>query len=180
MLNERPSVMISALRDEQVPLYKELRLRGLRDHPGAFVETPEAFETRSVGAIAERMRESQAHGGFTLIARDTQRGLIGTASLGVGSTPKEAHRGVVWGVYVVPEARRMGVGGLLLNDLIDRASRTNGLRNLTLTVASANQPALRLYQSLGFTEFGFDRDALYVNGEFVSEILMSRELANRG
>lgn len=180
MNNERLSVMISTLCNEQVPLYKALRLRALRDHPDAFMETPEAFEARSVEAISERMRESQSCGGFTLIAQHPERGLVGTASLAVGATPKDKHRGVVWGVYVAPEARGMGVGRLLLKDLINRASETSGLRNIHLSVVSSNQSAFRLYESLGFTEYGFDVDALYVNGEFLSEALMSMDLSNGG
>ncbi|MEY4668813.1 MAG: hypothetical protein RL518_1512 [Pseudomonadota bacterium] len=171
-----PAVTVSTLSDDQVPLYKELRLRALRDHPDAFMESPEAFEARPVEAIAQRIRESQAVGGFTLVAQHAEAGFIGTASVAVGVTPKDAHRGLVWGVYVAPEVRGLGVGLLLLKELISRASSCGKLRNLSLSVVSSNQPALQLYQSLGFKEYGFDKDALYVNGEFLSEVLMSMDL----
>lgn len=169
-------VSIFALDEGRIPVYKALRARALRDHPDAFMETPEAFEARSVESIAARMRESAAIGGFTLVAELPGRGLVGTASVGIGFTPKDAHRGLVWGVYVAPEARGMGVGQRIMQELIERASRNPSLRNLHLAVVRSNDRALQLYESLGFTQYGLDVDALYVNGEFLSEILMSMNL----
>jgi RimJ/RimL family protein N-acetyltransferase len=172
-------INISALDEGRIPLYKALRGRALRDHPDAFMETPEAFEARSIERIAERMRQSAAQGGFTLVAEIPGQGLVGTASLGVGATPKDAHRGLVWGVYVAPEARGMGIGQRLLREIIAGASRNPSLRNLHLTVVRSNDKALQLYESLGFTQYGLDIDALYVNGEFLSEVLMSMDLRLR-
>lgn len=173
------SVSISALDEERIPRYKALRARALRDHPDAFMETAEAFEARSVESIAARMRESAAIGGITLVAELPGKGLVGTASVGVGSTPKDAHRGVVWGVYVAPEARGMGVGQRLMREIIARASRNPSLRNLHLAVVRSNDRALQLYESLGFSQYGLDIDALYVNGELLSEVLMSMDLRAR-
>jgi ribosomal protein S18 acetylase RimI-like enzyme len=169
-------VIISTLDEAHLPSYKSLRLRALKDHPDAFLETPESFAARSDESINERMRESQARGGFTLVAEVSGRGLVGTASLAVGSTPKDSHRGLVWGVYVAPEARGLGIGQLLLRELIDRSAHNSTLRNLHLAVVQSNDRARRLYTSLGFRKYGLDLDALYVNGEFLSEVLMARNL----
>jgi ribosomal protein S18 acetylase RimI-like enzyme len=171
------SISVTPLSVDQIPRFKALRLRALRDHPDAFLELPEAFEARSIESLALMLAASHERGGFILVAQTPEGNLVGSASLAVGGTPKDAHRGLVWGVYVAPEARGLGVGRLLLRELIGRARGNSALRNLTLAVVSSNEPALRLYRSLGFREYGLDRDAMCVNGEFLSEVLMSLNLA---
>lgn len=70
----------------------------------------------------------------------------------------------------------MGVGELLMRELVRRAAKNTGLRNLHLAVVSSNQLALRLYSSLGFRVYGMDDEALCVDGEFLNEALMSLKL----
>ena len=176
MSESQAPVSISTLDSERIARYKALRLRALREHPDAFMETPEAFEARSVESINERMKESETRGGFTLVAEIPERGLVGTASLGIGFTPKDSHRGLVWGVYVAPEARGLGIARLLMKEVIERASCNPTLRNIHLSVVRSNNQALSLYESLGFMRYGVDVDALYVNGEYLSEVLMAMDL----
>lgn len=52
------------------------------------------------------------------------------------------------GLGVVPEARRTGVGRRVMESLLDDAA---GL-DVTLEVIESNEPALRLYEALGFEE----------------------------
>ncbi len=54
---------------------------------------------------------------------------------------------------VLPRARRRGVGGLLLRELVDEAA-ARGARSLFLEVSVANGPALALYRAAGFAEVG--------------------------
>jgi RimJ/RimL family protein N-acetyltransferase len=46
------------------------------------------------------------------------------------------------------------------------------VEDLTLSVASHNEPAIGLYRRFGFTEYGHDRRALKVGGDYVDELLM--------
>jgi ribosomal protein S18 acetylase RimI-like enzyme len=56
-----------------------------------------------------------------------------------------ADRGWIGGVGVVPEARRRGVGRALMEAVLELAPPT-----VLLEVIEANEPAIRLYESLGF------------------------------
>lgn len=67
----------------------------------------------------------------------------------------------VMNVAVEPTARRRGVGRALLRALMARL-RAQGMQSLTLEVRAGNQPALALYQRLGFQEVG-RRPKYYVN-----------------
>lgn len=85
---------------------------------------------------------------------------------------KTAHKGNIYGMFVAPETRGMGVGKLLLEELIRKAKNSNGLEQLNLTVVSNNVAAKKLYTSLGFDVYGVERNALKDNGEYFDEDLM--------
>jgi GNAT superfamily N-acetyltransferase len=55
------------------------------------------------------------------------------------------HRGWIGGIAVVPEARRRGVGRALMEAVLELAPPT-----VLLEVIEENEPAIRLYETLGF------------------------------
>ena len=59
----------------------------------------------------------------------------------------------VTNIAVAPEYRRQGLGRALLGQLIDRCRET-GAAFLTLEVRASNQPAINLYESMGFSPEG--------------------------
>jgi GNAT superfamily N-acetyltransferase len=65
---------------------------------------------------------------------------VGVANLGV-----RGDRSWIGGIGVVPESRRSGIGRLLMEALLAEAPPT-----VTLEVLEQNEPAIRLYESLGF------------------------------
>jgi ribosomal protein S18 acetylase RimI-like enzyme len=69
---------------------------------------------------------------------------VGFAFLGV-----RGRRGWIGGMGVVPSARRRGVGDAVMRAVLDEA-RSRGLGDVSLEVLVQNEPALRLYERLGF------------------------------
>jgi len=69
--------------------------------------------------------------------------------------------GHVGGMWVEPESRRRGAGAALLRAVIDWA-RLRQLERLELWVTEGNEPAIRLYERIGFTDTG-RRDAHAAN-----------------
>ncbi|NOY52228.1 MAG: ribosomal protein S18-alanine N-acetyltransferase [Deltaproteobacteria bacterium] len=53
-------------------------------------------------------------------------------------------------LFVVQRRRRRGVGKMLLNNLIERAS-IEGVKQLFLEVRKGNEPAIRLYEKMNFS-----------------------------
>lgn len=70
-------------------------------------------------------------------------------SVGVAMLGLRGDRGWVGGMGVVPEARRTGLGEILMTRLIDSA-RGAGVRELGLEVLEGNDGARLLYEKLGF------------------------------
>lgn len=76
------------------------------------------------------------------LARSRVAPAEGVCNLGV-----RGDRGWIGGLGVVPEARRRGLGRRLLEAVLEVAPRT-----VTLEVLEQNEPAIRLYESLGFEQ----------------------------
>lgn len=65
------------------------------------------------------------------------------------SSVRAARTYILNDLFVAPEARRTGVGALLLNEAA-RFGRAAGAARLSLSTALANTPAQGLYESLGW------------------------------
>lgn len=69
--------------------------------------------------------------------------------------------------------RRQGLGGFLLDGLIERARMAPGLQRLSLSVFADNEAAVRLYRSRGFATEGVRRGAVqHDDGTLRDDLLM--------
>jgi ribosomal protein S18 acetylase RimI-like enzyme len=73
-------------------------------------------------------------------------------------------------LYVVPHYRRLGVGRLLMRQMEVRAADL-GFRIATLFTRADNEPALLLYQRLGYSEYGHATVALGVDPQATVQFL---------
>jgi RimJ/RimL family protein N-acetyltransferase len=144
-------------------------LRGLAEAPTAFASSYEEECDRPVAQVAERMAKNTD--GFILGAFEGEA-LIGTVGMQREPQAKMAHKMVLWGMYVVPEARGRGLARMLVDAALARAFAMSGVRQVNLGVNAANAPALALYRAAGFTTFGFERGFMLVNGVLEDEVLM--------
>jgi len=95
--------------------------------------------------------------------------LVGLAGCFRMEGRKHAHKTLVWGMYVAPEARGRGTGRALLDAAIARARAWPGVEQVQLAVMTANAQARALYVSAGFEVFGLERRALRVGDRYVDE-----------
>jgi len=91
------------------------------------------------------------------------------AYAGLRAAPVDAGQGDIQTIAVKKSHQGRGVGRALLLDLMDEAQR-RGVRELFLEVRADNEPAIALYQSLGFREI--DRRAGYYQPDGVDAIVM--------
>jgi ribosomal protein S18 acetylase RimI-like enzyme len=89
---------------------------------------------------------------------------------------KLRHKGFVWGVFVAPSHRGRGLARRLLEAVIALARNAEGIRQLNLTAYAANQAAVALYESLGFTVYGREPAAICVDGMLHDDVHMSLRL----
>jgi ribosomal protein S18 acetylase RimI-like enzyme len=121
--------------------------------------------------FAERLERMVVFGAF----RETA--LVGVAGFYVQEGAKAAHKGKLWGMYVRLDARKDRIGTRLVEAVIDHGRRLVEL--IQLEVVSENEQARALYESFGFAEYGFEKDALKQGERYFDEVLMVKKLSQR-
>lgn len=144
--------MIRPLTPDDAAIYHALRLEALSGDAASFATSLEEQAGRSLEQVAKTLSETTVFGAFI----DGE--LVGTAGYARNAPIKEAHKGVVWGMYLRPSARGGGLAGALLDAVIDYAR--GRVEQLNLIVVSDNMPAVRLYESRGFVRWGLEPQAL--------------------
>ena len=80
-------------------------------------------------------------------------------------------------MYVRPSSRNLGVGRRLLSAVLDVARENVEL--IQLSVVKDNGPARRLYESVGFLEFGVEPKASKYGDKYYDEALMALDFNRR-
>src|ERR1700723_1831337 len=111
--------------------------------------------------FSERLGGSAAFGGFH------GSELVGIAGLLIREGQKEAHKSLLIGMYVRPSASKSGVGRRLVETIVEFARQRVEL--IQLSVVSDNEQARRLYERLGFREYGIEKKALKQDGRYYDE-----------
>ena len=102
--------------------------------------------------------------------------LVGMASLRpVHPGDRARHRAAI-GISILKAYWGQGIGTAMMQALI-AAAKTTPLEQLELDVVSTNETAIRLYQRVGFVEYGrHPRTMKYRDGSYADTILMMLDL----
>lgn len=132
---------------DELDRVRAIRLRALADSPEAFWTT--LAEAAAMAPETWRARLTDPAGATFLAVRDgAEVGLV------YGFTHHVLlDEAGLYGMWVAPEARQVGVGRLLMKAVIAWA-RDSGYPQLRLEVADANTAAVATYRALGFTPTG--------------------------
>jgi len=160
-------IQIRRLAPGDAALYRDIRLEGLRCDPQAFGSTFEAENARPLAFFSDRI-------GFQTFGAFHGSELVGITGLVIHEGQKEAHKGLLVGMYVRPSARNVGIGRRLVETIIEFARHRVEL--IQLAVVSENEQARRLYERLGFVEYGLEKNALKHEGRYYDEVLMAKNL----
>lgn len=155
-----------------VAIYRELRLRGLKEHPEAFLESYED----AIQWPLERFERYFENG--WIIGAFREKTLVGMSGLYRQAGSKVAHKGTVWGVYVAPEARGHGIARTAINMLIDEAVKA-GIEQVQLAADENNPFAVGLYKGLGFEVYGNEKHQLKLVDKYVDDLLMVKFLTQQ-
>ena len=145
----------------------------MKVHLEAFGSSLEYEGEKPISWWAERLETTTVFGGWV-----NNSPLVGVTGFAVEDGVKSRHKGVIWGMYVRPEARGTGLAAALVQQVVVAHARTL-VEQVRLTVVASNVAARRLYSAAGFEEYGLERRALKVGNEYYDEVLMALQLSPR-
>ncbi len=139
----------------------------------AITEEAQFFRLTPTDIIGEVFPTEDTFESFTLGAFAENGALLGTVGFKRDSVLKLKHKGLIFRMYVAPEAKGLGLGRKLLQAAIERARQGEGLKQIVLTLIANNHRAKNLYLSEGFEVFSFEKQAIRMSEElFVDENAM--------
>jgi RimJ/RimL family protein N-acetyltransferase len=163
-------IEVRRLTQGDAVLYRDIRLEALGANPEAFGSTLEIEAAQPLSWFSERLGSSILLGAFG----DAK--LVAIAGFAIQQGQKKAHKGLLWGMYVRPDARMAGIARRMIESIIDLAR--DRVELIQLTVVRNNEQARRLYAGLGFEEYGIEKNALKHDGRYYDEILMAKDLSD--
>ncbi|EJQ50574.1 Uncharacterized protein BWINRASL_02740 [Bacillus mycoides] len=156
--------MIRLLTKVDAEQYWELRLQALQVNPEAFVTTYEEA-IRQENPIERVVSNLTSNTSCTFGAFNEENQLIGVVTLLTEEKQAYKHKGHIVAMYVDTQNRRNGLARELIANAIQRA-REIELEQLNLGVVSTNEPAKKLYGSMGFKTYAIEKRAIKMNGVY--------------
>src|SRR5258707_7737330 len=118
-------------------VYRELRLEGLSDQPEAFGASWEDESVKPASWWTERLEANTVFGGWI-----DSSPLLGVAGFHVNGAAKLRHKGILWGMYVRPDARGTGLAASLARQIIAYTQPLGGELGLAVVTSDAHSRRL--------------------------------------
>jgi len=143
-------IALEPISSKNAPIFKDIRLRALRDSPTAFSSTyAEELQFTDADWMKRATRWTGAES-IGYLAMDDGAGVGIAAGIFSQDEPSRADLVSMW---VAPTYRRKGIGRMLVDAIAAWARSQNG-QGLWLLVTSNNHTAIDFYQRLGFSLTG--------------------------
>lgn len=165
---------VTALSAADAAPYRALMLEAYVQAADAFTSTAGERESAPLSWWIDRIAAPTGLGQSFGAFEDQE--LVGTVALEYSAKPKTRHSALVLGMYVRPGSRRGGAGALLMRAAIAAARARSHVLMLRLTVTEGNQPAIRLYESVGFVAWGVEPMAILTPSGYKSKVHMGLRL----
>ncbi len=168
--------MIRQLEPNDSTSYYKIRLEGLQLHPEAFGTGADAWSNATDEQVKNLLEKSN-HDDFVLgyFQNDELAGVIGLKREKKHSV---GHKGTVWGLFVLPRFRNLGIGKALLKELIAITSQNHELKYVRAVVTVSSLNAEHVFKSCGFTTYGVEQRGIKEGTTFFDQSFMMRSLCD--
>lgn len=160
---------INELTIEDAMVYRDLRLKGLREEPASFTESYEDALELAFTEHEEQLKDPNR----IIFGAFEEELLIGLTTLLTTKKKKRTHIAEIIEVYVHSEYRGQGVSKPLMASAIMRAKELK-CEQIHLTVNIANKNAKNIYTSFGFEIIGMEKEILKLSEDkYIDEYRMA-------
>lgn len=163
-------IALEPITSRNVSLFREVRLRALRDSPAAFGST---YAREAQLTDADWLARTERWNGDRGIGYLAMDGSAGCGIAGAFLDEQDAMHAHLISMWTAPAHRRHGVGRMLVDAVVNWAHK-RGAHTLRLMVTSSNDAAIEFYARLGFLRTG--RTEPYPNDAALIEYEMIRPL----
>ncbi len=162
---------IRLLQEHDAAVFRDVRLRALKEHPEAFGSSYEEQKDMPLEKWQERLRPSPVgdNGYFGAFDKEELVGIIGFFRQ---QGAKVRHKATIISMYVPTEYRGKGIARDLMKSAIAYVKEKTTVEQLQLAVVTSNQNARRLYERMGFIPFGEEKRALNIGDRYYDECHM--------
>jgi ribosomal protein S18 acetylase RimI-like enzyme len=164
-MNGTEGILVRPLGPDDARPYRALRLASLRDFQCAHGPDYEEALAQPLSWSARRLAKPDY---FWFGAFDGEA-LAGSICLRTQDGRRLRHSASLNSLMVAQAFQGRGIARLLVSHLIDFARSLGHLRQVTLEVNEQNLPARRLYDSVGFRQFGVEPDAILHEGRYYAK-----------
>jgi ribosomal protein S18 acetylase RimI-like enzyme len=164
-MNGAGAIVVRPLVQDDAQQYRALRLASLRDFQFAHGPDYEEALAKTLAWHAQRLAKPDYHWFGALDGP----ALVGAICLRTQEGRRLRHSASLNSLMVASSHQRAGVGRLLTAHLIEHARSLGHIRQITLEVNESNVPARRLYDSVGFRQFGLEPDAILHEGRYCAK-----------
>ncbi len=171
MKKKKAAFQLRQLGADDAQAFSILRREVTADNPVPMGLTLEEELTRPLPSFREQLSYPEPNAAFGAFVAGE---LVGSAAVAWPSKfASSRHKVTLWGVFVSPRYRRLGIARTLVSRAIDHAHATGVLR-VNLTVFVPNAPAVKLYESMGFEHCGMEPESIRIGDIYHDGWLMSR------
>ena len=139
------------------------------------VETANTFDLEPRTLSEQEAWITEREGAFGVVVAEIDSRIAGFASLSA-YRPRAAYRTTVENsVYVAEWARGEGVGRVLMDELIDVATR-RGFHTIVARIVGGHEASISLHHACGFQVVGTEREVGRKFGKWLDVVVMQRML----
>ncbi len=158
---------IRRLKSSDAKKFHQLRLAGLLTDPESFASDLNSEKKKKIADVKSSLKENFLIGAFD------GANLVGSTAVYGFRFVSMSHKGKIGFTYVLPEFRRFGLGRKLMEFALVQARKMR-FDQVQLDVVVGNNPAIRLYKSLGFVKWGTEKKAIKIGKKYLDEIHMAK------
>ena len=159
--------------------FYSLRLASLEDCPEEFATDAEAWKNAVRETINKLLIHSEERQDAPILGAWKNDELVGLVGVNRDLRLSVMHKSSLWGLYVLPEHRKQGLGCALLDEVIKVARGTSDLRLIRAVVTITSEDAISLPKKYGFKVFGQEPEAKRLNTLYYDQIYLWLPLLER-